>query len=426
MNAPLAVADDTADATRSTDPAAATALYEDGPMLKMLRNNMVDRLVADGVVADGRIATALRDTPRHFFAPQFTLPGPDGEYQRHTQIAAGATGNDLRAAAWAAMYSADTVPVVAWADDGTPRVVMESVRDLVRLLDLAQIRRGRSVLQIGTGTGFTLAVLAHLTGSLTSLTTVELDAFAHTAAMKNFAANEYSPYFVCGDGRGGYAPRGPYATVFSTCDVARVPGAWVRQCTPDGRIVTTMAGQPIALNHSADPTMRTVSGRFAAGAPMKVTPLRERPPGASTVPMLAELSELASRGGRRREAYVPDKPFQHPTLRWLLRLMLPEVVFTIVEHEGAPHFRLLDPFSQSWVNAYPDATAPSVIQEGGTRPLWDDVMRVYTEWAHAARPEPQDYGLTATEHGHHALWLGDPSHVVASLSPEQYRRSEGL
>lgn len=388
-------------------------------MHKTMRDSAVDVLLVDGVVMNKRVEGALRMVPRHPFAPRFSIRNQDGSYSAYTQLGHGREGDDDRAAALAQLYSPSARPVISFADDGAPMVTMDTMRDVARLLELAQVAQGRGVLEIGTGTGYTAALLARLTGLAPKVTSIETDSFACRAAPQRFPDDEAKPRFIHDDGRDGDSEGAPYAVVLSWCDVPRVPASWVRLCSHYGRVVTTMAGQPIVLERVSDfADQFEVAGKFSAGeAVLGTSPLRPhlQGRGSSVASQLAELAQLSARGGTRSSSYVPPGRLEHPTVQWLLRLVHPELRFEV--HQN--HYRILDPHTMSWVNAYPPAlNSGGYIQTGGIRKtLWDQVMQVFNLWVNAHRPQCEAFGLTVTESGDHTLWLEQPSNVLMPLVP---------
>lgn len=382
---------------------------------KALRDNAVDVLYADGVPMSDRVEEALRDTPRHPFAPVFSVLGEDGRYVAHTQLGQGVEADDARAAAWTLLYSPELRPVVSFADDGQPEVAMDTMYDVARLLELAEVQTGRRVLEIGTGSGYGTALLMRLAGASANVVTVDRNPFAVHSAHARIPDKMGPPTVVCGDGADGYRSGGSYGLVLSWCDVKRVPGAWLRQLGSKGRVVTTVAGQPICLQRRAEGALKVeVSGRFAAGGPVLASSPLRRAGEVSAAPGLAELAEMADRGGARTSAYVPHGGggLEHPTVQWLLSLVHPELVFEV--HDG--FYRILDPFGRSWVNAHPQSNGTDYVQAGGVRrTLWNEVMAVFTLWTHQGRPERHRFGLTVMDSGEHALWLDEPWSVLLSL-----------
>jgi protein-L-isoaspartate(D-aspartate) O-methyltransferase len=136
--------------------------------------------------------------------------------------------------------------IVTQVDDGaTPdhqigRRVTSSISKpsiVVSMLGHLQVDLGMRVLEIGTGTGWNAALLAHVVGEQ-NVTTIEVEGALAERARKALAAAGLSPAVVTGDGAGGYAPNAPYDRVIATASVRRVPYPWVAQTRPGGVILT--------------------------------------------------------------------------------------------------------------------------------------------------------------------------------------------
>ncbi|CAM3616900.1 Protein-L-isoaspartate O-methyltransferase [Nocardiopsis gilva] len=140
---------------------------------------------------------------------------------------------------------------------------------MARMVDCLDLAAGVRVLEIGTGTGFNAAVLAHLAGSGT-VTSVESASDLAEAARRVLAATRYDVEVVTGDGTQGHPPGVPYDRVMATAAVHTMPYAWVAQTRPGGLIVAPWAptfhpDAPLAVL-----TVRedgTAQGRCVAPAP---------------------------------------------------------------------------------------------------------------------------------------------------------------
>ncbi|GGM05952.1 hypothetical protein GCM10010129_57010 [Streptomyces fumigatiscleroticus] len=110
-----------------------------------------------------------------------------------------------------------------------PAVVIE----LLRHLDLGP---GHRVLEIGTGTGYTTALLAQRTGAA-RLTTMEIDPGLARDAAARLRAADLAPCVVAGDGELGHPARAPYDRILCTAAVRSIPAAWLRQIRPGGIIL---------------------------------------------------------------------------------------------------------------------------------------------------------------------------------------------
>lgn len=96
---------------------------------------------------------------------------------------------------------------------------------------------GHRVLEIGTGTGYTAALLSHLVGDQGEVTSIEVDAAIAEQAAKNLAASGAQLRLLVGDGALGCTDGEPYDRVHVTCGIRTIPYAWVAQTRPGGVIV---------------------------------------------------------------------------------------------------------------------------------------------------------------------------------------------
>lgn len=357
-----------------------------------------------------RVLNGVLVTPRELFAARFTARTADGTSVSYDQLGPDDDeGLRRRLDAWRALYDYEVSAVTRWADDGTLRMVLPSVADTVRLLTTADIGPFGRVLHVGTGTGYTAAVIANMLRNAEHLTTVDCDAEALVTARRALGEAGTAPGLarvVHRDGR-AMLDHGSVECLVSSCDTVRIPGTWLRGMSEGGSITTTAGGRLITLRVS----LGRAEGRFSSVPALgDVAPLRV-PDAPSTAPLLAELAALARRGGAKQKVGAPAEgiDFGHPTLRWLLRLVMPEIV--IHDHDGA--YVLLDTVHQSWARTTADSS--TILVGGRRRDLWSAVLTVWSGWIAGDRPDPDAYGLTVRPDGHHVLWLNDNRNPVAAL-----------
>ncbi|GGP78680.1 MULTISPECIES: methyltransferase domain-containing protein [Streptomyces] len=112
---------------------------------------------------------------------------------------------------------------------------------VVQMLHHLDPQPGEKVLEIGTGTGYNAALLAHRVGA-GHLTTVEIDpSTAEQARATLHIRDAPAPHVFVADGEGGYTPHAPYDRLISTACVQRIPPAWLEQVKPGGVILTPVA-----------------------------------------------------------------------------------------------------------------------------------------------------------------------------------------
>lgn len=143
------------------------------------------------------------------------------------------------------------------------------VVEMLRHLDLAPHHR---VLEIGTGAGYTTALLASRTGA-DRVTTMEIDPALARDATARLRAAGVAVRVVSGDGEGGHPARAPYDRILSTAAVREIPAAWLKQIRPGGVILTpfdTPFGYDVLLKLVADGRGSAAGGPVAMVTFMKV------------------------------------------------------------------------------------------------------------------------------------------------------------
>ncbi|MGH3798515.1 MAG: rRNA adenine N-6-methyltransferase family protein, partial [Pseudonocardiaceae bacterium] len=150
---------------------------------------------------------AFAATPRELFIPDQALWVHDGDVQ--TPIDRASDPQMWRSA----VYSNESI--VTQFDDGTAGgdgdATSSSSMPLVMALMLHQLdaRPGHAVLEIGTGTGYNAALLAHRVGPR-NVTTIEVDPVIARQARVNLAAADRPVTVITGDGAYGHPPGAPY------------------------------------------------------------------------------------------------------------------------------------------------------------------------------------------------------------------------
>lgn len=99
----------------------------------------------------------------------------------------------------------------------------------------ARVERGDRALEVGTGSGYQAAILAHLGAGVY---TIERNPSLAEAARLRLQRLGFSDIeVVCGDGSEGFAPAAPYQVILVTAGSPRVPPALVEQLAEAGRLV---------------------------------------------------------------------------------------------------------------------------------------------------------------------------------------------
>ncbi|MFE5138256.1 methyltransferase domain-containing protein [Streptomyces fagopyri] len=183
---------------------------------------------------------AFQQVPRHLFVPYYYVGTSDG-FER-VWCEDPDPGQRER---WLRGAYADTALATRVRD--AELVSSSSQPSLMALMLTAlEIRDGDAVLEIGAGTGYNAALLAHRLGD-GLVTTVDLDPEITESARQHLDAVGRHPAVVTGDGTRGVPERAPFDRIIATCTLTSIPRPWLAQCRPGALILTPLATGLIAL-----------------------------------------------------------------------------------------------------------------------------------------------------------------------------------
>jgi protein-L-isoaspartate(D-aspartate) O-methyltransferase len=165
------------------------------------REAMVRELGERPGITDPRVLEAMRQVPRHLFVPEA-----------------------FRAQA----YADRALPVGEGQTISQPYIV-------ALMTELARVEPGQKVLEVGTGSGYQAAILAHLG---TRVHTIEIiPALARRARQTLDALGYRSIEYKVGDGYRGWPEAAPFGAILVTAAPDLVPPALVDQLEVGGRLV---------------------------------------------------------------------------------------------------------------------------------------------------------------------------------------------
>ena len=289
--------------------------------------------------------------------------------------------------------------VVTQVDDGEPRdgrgrKVTSSASDprvVGLMLAALDAQPGDRVLEIGTGTGYNAALLAHRLGAQ-HITTIEVDARIadHARAALRTAGFE-AVSVLTGDGHRGCPGRAPFDRVISTAAAYQVPYAWIAQTRAGGRVLT-----PWANAYHDGLLSLTVCGQ-----------------GTAIGGLVGEVAFMPLREQRPPPAYRPDED-EHDQAALTWTDLHPHHVAGIFDAsmaismrvldcrtshypqgQGAGTLWLLDPTSQSWASLrYAPQSRPFAVRQAGPRHLWDEVETAYHWWEEHGKPAAARWRFT--------------------------------
>lgn len=126
-----------------------------------------------------------------------------------------------------------------------------TVREMLRLLD---VRPGQRVLDVGSGSGWTTALLGHLVGSGGRVVGVELEPELATWGGANVQTCEmpWARIELALPGALGWPDEAPYDRVLVSAEPPSLPSELVEQVAPDGVMVIPVAGTMLRVRRPAD------------------------------------------------------------------------------------------------------------------------------------------------------------------------------
>ncbi|WP_423464261.1 protein-L-isoaspartate O-methyltransferase family protein [Promicromonospora sp. MS192] len=116
----------------------------------------------------------------------------------------------------------------------SPAITVQSLRAL-------RLEANLRVLQIGTGSGYEAALMAHAVGPGGHVLTIDADETLTRRAGDLFAAHGHGAIAATGDPMAGHAGRAPYDRIVVHGTPAAIPTAWIDQLAPGGTLVTGAA-----------------------------------------------------------------------------------------------------------------------------------------------------------------------------------------
>lgn len=180
-----------------------------------LREIMVKEQIERRGIKDKRVLEVMRKVPRHLFVPE-----------------------DLRDEA----YNDYPLPIGEEQTISQPYIV-------ALMTELLGLKGKEKVLEIGTGSGYQAAILAHLCKEVYTIEIIEKLA---SSAQEKLRKMGYENIFVrWGDGFEGWPEYAPFDAIIITCAIPEIPPPLLEQLKDGGKICApyerTPGGQILAL-----------------------------------------------------------------------------------------------------------------------------------------------------------------------------------
>ncbi|WP_326645273.1 ATP-grasp peptide maturase system methyltransferase [Streptosporangium sp. NBC_01755] len=266
---------------------------------------------------------------------------------------------------------------------------------IVLMLEAAGISEGDTVLEIGTGTGYSSALMCHRLGDK-AVTSIEYDPVLADRAETAITRAGYAPHLAVGDGLQGYDANAPYDRLIATCAVRTIPLMWLWQVRAGGTITTPMRGwtDGVAFAHLRVAEDGSASGFFLKDDVYFMTARPHLPPPQPS---------LVMGRGAVSEGRVDPLILKDDTALWVAQLAVPQA-----QHAWAEDIlTLFDSGTGSQADVRPNSDGGWTVRQHGPIKLWDEAEEAVLTWMGADSPHQSGFGLTVTKDRQY-VWLGEP------------------
>ncbi len=351
------------------------------------RHALADRLEVAGALKSTKWRAAVEAVPRELFLnPGVFLPVDGGRWRPVTALGT-APGEWLEIAysdqSLATQLDGNlTADQVAELVTGVPTSSSTTPVTVVGMTEELELEDGQTVLEIGTGTGYSTALMCHRLGE-DNVTTVEVD--PEVAARADAALEEagFSTWTVTGDGLLGHPARAPYDRVIATCAVRRIPYTWVRQTKPGGIILATVGTWPYGTGLAKVTVNEDGSAEGQIIGRSSFMQARSQ----STTPLAGDLSARTAYADSERAATIPPTLLEEWMPAFLAQLALPGVQFVRATDDTGAHLLYLFDVERESFAAFTEEASGWRVRQGGPVALWDDVEQTLLAWRDAGQPE---------------------------------------
>ncbi|MGW5332939.1 ATP-grasp peptide maturase system methyltransferase [Streptomyces bauhiniae] len=371
------------------------------------RRRLAELLSKNSVLTSPWLREAVETVPRELFLHPGVFLDEGGFWRPVT-----ATGTD--AAEWLKIaYSYDTLTTqldghltadqTAHSVRGVPTSSSTTPATVISMIESLGLEPDHRVLEIGTGTGYSSALMCHYLGA-DNVSTVEVDPEVAERADIALETLGYSAWTAAGDGLLGHPRRAPYDRVIATCAVRRIPHTWVRQTKPGGIILSTVGSWPYGTG-LAKVTVDDNNGNAEGQIIGRSSFMQAR--SQAVVPVAGDLSARTAYADSERETKAPPTLLDDWMPAFLAQLAAPGAHLVRAQSDETPLLYLFDPDRESFAE-FIAHDGGWTVRQGGPVPLWDRIEEALVAWEAAGQPEIDSFRLRITQASHHYWIEGAP------------------
>ncbi|MFF3557764.1 ATP-grasp peptide maturase system methyltransferase [Streptomyces tsukubensis] len=371
-----------------------------------LRADMA-KILTDRGALDPAWRAAVETVPRHRFVPGFYLPADRADV--HGLTVWEPVTADLDPVRWLGAAYADETLITQF-DNDEPDWTQPAVRHggaptssstlpslVLRMWADADVTEGQTILEIGTGTGYSTALACERLGSA-GITSVEVDPHRLEQAANALYGLGYTPTLATSDGLYGYWPEGPFDRVVAACSFRHVPPALIAQTRPGGKILLTLSGWLYGYAR----VLLTVNGDGTAQGPLLPGTVSFMSARTHAAPAFGNPAHWTSGlpKAARTARHSPDRLNAGSEEAFHLRFLAQSAVPTAQMITIGDVVHLVDVATGSAATLTP-TDGHWGVREGGPVKLWQLIERTLDAYDTAENPAPDTFTLRISAEGQH-------------------------
>jgi protein-L-isoaspartate(D-aspartate) O-methyltransferase len=193
---------------------------------------MVDRLIGEGALWSPALIAAFRATPRHRFLDRvFQFHRKTNRWREVITREPGPRELEIVYSDRALITQVTTPgpgqPPLPTSSSSQPSLMAQMLEDL-------HLTAGQRVLEVGAGTGYNAALIAHIVGPR-QVFSVDVDQNVLSEAWDHLRSFPERKVELChGDGRLGWPPAAPFDRIIATAAADDLESAWFEQLSANG------------------------------------------------------------------------------------------------------------------------------------------------------------------------------------------------
>ncbi len=203
---------------------------------------LVDRLIAEGALWSAALIAAFRATPRHRFLDRVFQY--QRKHNRWREVLTREPGEEELRLVYSDRALITHLSPATRESSGVPISSSSQPSLMAQMLEDLLLAPGLQTLEIGAGTGYNAALLAHMVGP-GQVVSVDVDRAVLAEAwdhLRAFADRQVQLQHA--DGRCGFPEAAPYDRIMVTAATPDLEPAWLEQLAPRGLLLAPLALAP--------------------------------------------------------------------------------------------------------------------------------------------------------------------------------------